>query len=302
MRKKTTPVILIEDSPPLSAGQVQTANEKAWNEQWAKLQGWHDRLENLFPSGKHWGRYTGREKAIIQADKADILNQMQRHMNQKPNVFRERIPPTPDYNVPKYAGKRLAGPDSNERGAFRMQGVNSASTIATGFKNAYADSSGIWYDPRENIMYVSGMRDNPADILAGFESAVLPEGLDESERLHTFDFDYKKYRPFMVRGHSMGGAVIDRYFRNVPPNQRPVMQTFNSPFNPLNPPQVVKERYRHPRDFISAGDVGAKVIDDDGWWQHGYDEFDLFRATTALDKAKSDVASAALRGQGRRRR
>lgn len=301
LRSKTAQPIVIEDSPPMSASHIQEANEKAWNEKWAKLQAWHDKLELLFPNKTSLRGYNSRERAVIAADKADILNKMQRHMNQKPGVFKQRrVPSTPDYNVPKYAGKRLAGADSNERGAYRMQGVNSASTIARGFKKAYADSSGIWYDPTENIMYVSGMRDNPADILAGFESAFLPEGLDESERLHTFDFDYKKYRPFMVRGHSMGGAVIDRYFRNVAPGDRPVMQTFNSPFSPFNRPQVVTERYRHPADFISAGDVGATVIPDLGWWQHGYDEFNLFRASTPLDQAKSAQASDALRGKRRR--
>ena len=127
-------------------------------------------------------------------------------------------------------------------------------------------------------MYVAGTRANPADLIAGAESAVAPYLIRDSERYKNFDALYKGKHPKFVFGHSMGGVVIDQYFNRASAARKPFMASFNSPFTVASPARSIPptKRYRHPKDVIRALDPGANVIDDEGWWQHGYDNFPVF--------------------------
>ena len=150
--------------------------------------------------------------------------------------------------------------------------------LAFGFHEAYDDPGGVYYNPKTKAMYVAGMRPNGPDIMAGVESAIAPDELVRSERYLNFVALYDTLRPKYVFGHSMGGVVIDEYFRRHNTGRRPVLASFNSPFSTFAPARVIPadHRYRHPRDFISGLDRSATVIDDEGWWQHGYDNFPVF--------------------------
>jgi hypothetical protein len=150
--------------------------------------------------------------------------------------------------------------------------------LAFGFHEAYDDPGGIYYNPKTKAMYVSGMRPNGPDIVAGFESALAPDELVKSERYLNFVALYETVRPKYVFGHSMGGVVIDEYFRRRPSQARPILASFNSPFSTFYPSRVIPNdhRYRHPLDAISGLDTSATVIADNEWWQHGYNNFPVY--------------------------
>lgn len=160
--------------------------------------------------------------------------------------------------------------------------------LAFGFHEAYDDPGGVYYNPKTKAMYVAGMRPNGPDIMAGIWSATAPDELVRSERYLNFVALYDTLRPKYVFGHSMGGVVVDEYFRRHRTAPRPVLASFNSPFSDFAPARVIPadHRYRHPRDFVSGLDRSATVIEDEGWWQHGYDNFPVFVANKTRKEGK----------------
>ena len=150
-----------------------------------------------------------------------------------------------------------------------------------GFKDAYDSKLGLAYDDKNKILYIAGMRANPGDVVAGWDSAFNPADLKNSQRWQTaLRFLTKHPEIKKVRGHSMGGVVASQMADILDRNKKfehVRWESYNSPFSPLNRPSTKIKRWRHVGDIVSMQDAGAEEVNFGNFWdllaQHDYAGF-----------------------------
>jgi len=156
------------------------------------------------------------------------------------------------------------------------------SDLNAGFRDAYDNKSGLAYDDKNKILYIAGMRANPNDVVAGWDSAINPVALKHSQRWQdAMRFIIKHPEIKKIRGHSMGGVVASQMSEILTRNKRyghVTYESYNSPFSPINPPSTKIKRWRHVGDIVSMQDAGAEEVNFGNFWdllaQHDYAGFD----------------------------
>jgi len=149
-----------------------------------------------------------------------------------------------------------------------------------GFRDAYAGQTGLAYDDKNKVLYIAGMRANPNDVVAGWDSAFNPAELKNTRRWQdTVRFLSQHPEVKLIRGHSMGGVVASQ-MASILKSKRYAhvkYESYNSPFSPINVPNPKLKRWRHVGDLVSLQDAGAEEVNFGNFWdllaQHDYAGF-----------------------------
>ena len=127
----------------------------------------------------------------------------------------------------------------------------------SGLEKAYADPSGVYYDPASSTEYVRGTT-TLRDWYDDFTKVPFYGDLRESDRYQKADESYNDLihsgRPVdRVVGHSLGGSVALEMQKQ---HNIPKSRTFGAPVLDLFP-KAGQDRYRHPLDPVSVLDRSA---------------------------------------------